>query len=134
MSPKQLGRLKRRAEFLAVAGSGKKWVTPGMIIQIMPRPDSPERSYRYGLTASRKVGGAVQRNRARRRLRALAEHYLPLCTLPSADFVLIARPETVARDFSALQADLQLALSKLIRHFPAAPAPSNQPPQNGEAS
>lgn len=133
MSPKQLGRLKRRAEFLAVAGLGKKWVTPGMIIQIMPRPDFPEHSYRYGLTASRKVGGAVQRNRARRRLRALAEHFLPLCALPSADFVLIARPETVGRDFSALQADIQLALSKLIRHFPTATAPEAEPMKNSEA-
>ncbi len=117
MSPKQLGRLKRRAEFLAVAGSGKKWVTPGMIVQIMPRPDFPANSYRFGLTASRKVGGAVQRNRARRRLRAIAEACLPLCTLPAADFVLIARPATIGYEFALLQDEFRLALRKLARHF-----------------
>lgn len=117
MSPKQLGRLKRRAEFLTVAGSGKKWVTPGMIVQIMPRPDFPANSYRFGLTASRKVGGAVQRNRARRRLRAIAEACLPFCQLPTADFVLIARPATVGYEFALLQNEFQLALRKLARHF-----------------
>lgn len=120
-SPKQLGlnlaRLQRRAEFLAVANTRKKWVTPGLIVQILPRPDFPDKTYRYGLTASRKVGNAVKRNRARRRLRALAETYLPQCGLPPADFVLIARPSTVEYDFALLTSELQMALSKLGRFF-----------------
>ena len=66
MSPKQLGRLKRRAEFLAVAGSGKKWVTPGMIVQIMPRPDFPA-NFGYEF--------ALLQNEFQLALRKLARHF-----------------------------------------------------------
>lgn len=82
-----------------------------MIVQLMPRPDLP--ACRFGLTASRKVGGAVQRNRARRRLRALAEALLPSSQLAPCDVVLIARTATITRPFAQLEADLQLALGKL---------------------
>jgi ribonuclease P protein component len=104
-------RLLRRSEFLAVSSQARKWVTPGMIVQVMPRPDSGQ--IRYGLTASRKVGGAVQRNRARRRLRALAEALLSLAAFPPADVVLIARTATITRPFAQLQADLLQALARL---------------------
>ncbi len=103
-------RLLRRAEFLAVAASGRKWVMPGVILQWAPAPDPSQ--IRYGLTASRKVGGAVQRNRARRRLRALTLALLPNSGLNGCDLVLIARPATVTRTFADLRADLLTALAK----------------------
>ena len=61
-------KLTRRPEFLHVAGKGRRWVGPGLVLQALRRFDSaiPETAIRFGLTASRKVGGAVQRNRARR--------------------------------------------------------------------
>jgi len=127
-------RLRRRSEFLAVASTGQKWVTPGMIVQI--RPDNSFPHFRYGLTASRKVGGAVQRNRARRRLRALAEQILPQLVaefglgtpVSSVDLVLIARTHTIGRSFDDLQADLRWAIKRLAQPKPpaassAAPAP-----------
>lgn len=107
--------LRRRAEFLAVAGTGKKWVAPGLIVQL-GNPHAPENqaSVRYGLTASGKVGGAVVRNRARRRLRALAIELLPLHAEPGRDYVLIARATTtVSRDYTDLKKDLLTALRKL---------------------
>jgi ribonuclease P protein component len=70
----ELPRLKRRREFLAVAGSGERAVAPGLILQAGRPTDGNQ--LRVGFTASRKVGNAVARNRARRRLRAASEAVL----------------------------------------------------------
>jgi ribonuclease P protein component len=66
-----------------------------------------------GLTASKKVGNAVARNRARRRLRALARELLPVCATPGYDYVLIARAATVGRPYAGLREDLRGALRRL---------------------
>lgn len=119
-----IGRLKRRAEFLQVAAANRKWVAPGLILQVRRQPEphaSPTEAaapvavaeaVRVGFTASRKVGNAVKRNRARRRLRAVAEQVLPHAT-PGNDFVLIARAATIDRDFDALRNDLVAGLKRL---------------------
>lgn len=104
-------RLKERREFLAVAGTRRKWVTPGMIVQL--GPERPGNHVRYGVTASKKVGNAVKRNRAKRRLRALADHYLADLGMPGRDYVLIARDATPERDFDLLISDLKTALARL---------------------
>jgi ribonuclease P protein component len=107
----KLARLKRRAEFLAVAARRRKSVLPGLILQAAPRPDAVGR--RIGLTASRAVGIAVARNRARRRLRAAAERVIGRHGAPGHDFVLIARPATLTRPFGALLGDLEAALKQV---------------------
>lgn len=71
-----------------------------------PAPDV----IRVGITASRKVGGAVVRNRVRRRLRALADSVLAKSGEPGCDYVLIGRQATAARPFAALVEDLHRAL------------------------
>ncbi|MCW2247307.1 hypothetical protein M2352_002898 [Azospirillum fermentarium] len=68
---------------------------------------------RLGLTASRKVGNAVVRNRARRRLREAARLILPFHARPGHDLVLIARQETAVRPWADLIADLTAALKRL---------------------
>ena len=112
-----LRHLRTRPEFLRVARSGMKWVTPGLILQGGPRPSAPEAPEEavigYGLTASRKVGNAVTRNRARRRLRALAEQVLPSEGRPGFDYVMIARAETPTRPYMELTRDLKSALVHL---------------------
>ena len=124
-----IGRLKRRAEFLQVAAANRKWVAPGLILQVRRQPspdtesdDAPRAArpdavrpdgVRVGFTASRKVGNAVQRNRARRRLRAVANEVLGPHAEPGTDFVLIARPATVDRDYQALLGDLVAGLKRL---------------------
>ncbi|MDX2028444.1 MAG: ribonuclease P protein component [Alphaproteobacteria bacterium] len=102
--------LRKRAEFLAVAQTGRKWVAPGLILQMGVPAASGQ--LRYGLTASRKIGNAVTRNRARRRLRALAQEVLPPHAAPN-DYVLIARATSPSRDFDALRKDLMISLQKL---------------------
>lgn len=72
-----------------------------------------ENILRYGLTATTKIGNAVVRNRARRRLRALAFAVLPLHAAPNHDYVLVARATTTTRDYADLQKDMATALKKL---------------------
>ena len=107
----KIARLKRRVEFLAVAASRRKYVTPGLILQAAPRVGAD--TARIGLTASKKVGIAVARNRARRRLRAAAEHVIGRHGAPGHDFVLIARTATLTRPFDALLGDLEAALKQV---------------------
>jgi len=113
-----VGRLKKRPEFLAVAGTRRKHVTPGVIVQVRrhderQRPAPGEPLIRIGLTASRKVGNAVTRNRARRRLREAARLLLPAHAAPGHDLVFIARAGTALRTWDDLLNDLKSALRRL---------------------
>jgi ribonuclease P protein component len=107
--------LKTRADFLRVAATRERAVTPGLILQAARQPDGlgcgP--SLRVGFTASRKVGNAVIRNRAKRRLRGVAVSILPREGKRGTDYVLIARANTVDRPFEALVADLEAALRRV---------------------
>lgn len=128
-----VARLKRRADFLKVAGARRKWVAPGLIVQARRR-DSGAREgndpgarrgnddvdpalVRVGFTVSRKVGNAVQRNRARRRLRAAAgiigKGVVEGRVAGGVDLVVIGRAETLTRPFPDLIDDLTLALKRL---------------------
>jgi ribonuclease P protein component len=108
-------RLERRPDFLKVASARRKWAMPGLVLQARRRDEQEGNGsrIRVGFTASRKVGGAVARNRARRRLRAAAREVLSKTAKPGYDFVLIARAGTLGRGYSDLVADLNVALSKL---------------------
>lgn len=113
-----VGRLRRRAEFLKVAAGRRKWATPGLIMQVRSwdageRDALPADMLRVGFTASRKVGPSVDRNRARRRLRAAVRETLPRLGCPAHDYVLIARTATLTRDYPSLLGDIQTALGKL---------------------
>ncbi len=116
---RDLAALKSRRHFLDVAAHGKKWVTPGVIVQAKPFPVEEKNtsglgpSRRFGITASKKVGNAVKRNRAKRRLRALARDILTSRAAPAHDYVLVARAATVTRCSSDLRNDLISALKRL---------------------
>lgn len=109
--------LKTRPEFLRAA-AGRKFSTPGLLLQTCPTPSEKRRddAIRVGFTASRKVGNAVARNRAKRRLRALAREILPRAGRGGHDYVLVARGETVVRPFAALRADLEKAIGTIHIH------------------
>ena len=110
--------LRQRADFLRAA-QAKRQATPGLLVQARERRDD-ESAYpsqiRIGYTASKKIGNAVTRNRAKRRMRELARAVL--CTDGRAgwDYVLVARPQvTVSRDFAELLGDLRKALRQIHR-------------------
>jgi ribonuclease P protein component len=102
--------LRLRADFLAVAKTGRKWITPGFVLQLGPSPDN---ALRYGLTATLKsLGNAVRRNKARRRLRSLVREVLASHASPGHDYVLVARAEALTRDYAEMKKDLLWALKK----------------------
>jgi ribonuclease P protein component len=105
--PGRLPRLTRRSEFLRVAGRGRKAARPGLVLQALP---SETRALRLGFTATKKIGGAVVRNRAKRRLREAARLTLSGDAAPGWDLVLIARDATATRPFAQLLGDLRGAL------------------------
>ncbi len=106
--PGRLPRLTRRSEFLRVAGRGRKAARPGLVLQALPSGEGP---LRLGFTATKKIGGAVVRNRAKRRLREAARLTLSADAAPAGwDLVLIARDATATRPFAQLLGDLRGAL------------------------
>ena len=109
-----LPTLKKRRDFLRAAEAGVKSVTPGLVLQVRPNGDAEgtEGGIRVGFTVSRKVGNAVARNRARRRLRAVAERVLGGDARPGRDYVLIGRRATPTRPFGALMEDLEMAVAR----------------------
>jgi ribonuclease P protein component len=115
--------MQRRAEFLAAA-KGASCARGAVVVQALDR--SAHRSQiRAGFTATRKVGGAVVRNRAKRRLREAARLTLPLLGKAGFDYVFIARGGTAARPWSRLLDDVKNALVSLAANqVPAAPAPA----------
>jgi len=110
MPTRSPARLQRRAEFLRVAAKGRKAAMPGLVLQALQRGD--DAPARLGFTVTKKVGNAVIRNRTRRRLKEAARLLLRDRAVSGVDLVLIGRDATRARDFTALQADLQHALAK----------------------
>ncbi|MBD3677204.1 MAG: ribonuclease P protein component [Rhodobacteraceae bacterium] len=107
--------LTQRSDFLKAARA-KRDARPGFVLQARRRGEGePDGALiRVGFTCSKKVGNAVARNRAKRRLRALAREVLPRAGVPGFDYVLIGRVETTAtRDFAEMTADMEKALKRL---------------------
>ena len=103
----------KRAEFLAAARA-RRVASPAFTLQWRTRND--ETGKRGGFTCSKKVGNAVARNRAKRRLREIARALLPLSGRPGWDYVLIGRAgSTATLPFSHLKQDLATALTKVHR-------------------
>lgn len=114
--------LRKRADFLRAAKARRQGM-PGFLLQARRRDpaETGDESIRIGYTCSKKLGNAVVRNRAKRRLREVARAILPLGAQPGWDYVLVGRPETtINRDFAALLDDLHHALSRI--HTPGKPA------------
>ena len=139
-------RLRRRADFLRAA-KGKRFHARGLTLQAAPRPialpepmnrcepgesnnlrdvlpcrDTPPR---FGFTVTKRSGGAVQRNRIRRRLKEALRLLNPLPARSGYDYVILARPEALGVSFRSLQAELMRALGKIDTRKNAPPIRPN---------
>ena len=101
-----------RAGFLAARSKGAKALARGLVIQAITRGSD---DWRIGLTATKKIGNAVTRNRARRRMRALARAHLSPLAKNGIDYVLIARHDTATANWQEMANGLQKAIRYLHR-------------------
>mgnify|MGYP001192620963 FL=1 len=109
--------LQKRRDFLFVQHEGVRQVMTHFILQAAVKPPSaasqPALCYRTGVTASKKVGNAVARNRAKRRMRALFRN-VKLGHAPSGtDYVLVARHSLVQAEWAELLADFSVAATRI---------------------
>ena len=111
----RIATLKKRQDFLRVRAAARRWAAPGLVLQAAPAPAAEAEAglMRVGYTASRRVGNAVARNRAKRRLRAAVAHVMPTSAQCGCDYVVIARATTLTRPFDALIGDLAAALARV---------------------
>ena len=125
-SPLAIERMRKRPQFLACARA-PSCAKGAVVIQARPREDGLP-VVRTGFTATRKVGNAVVRNRARRRLREAARLLLPQLGSPGFDYVFIARGGTAERPWVRLLDDVKSALIRLApENDRRAPAPPTSP-------
>ncbi len=121
---KSVVRLKKRSEFLAVAATGRRWVMPAFVLQVGPRTTmqaSADHNIGLGFTATKRIGNAVARNRAKRRLREASRLLLPNAASTAHDYVLIARGESLTCGFRTLVRDLETAFSRVLSASPRSP-------------
>ncbi|MFA7440520.1 MAG: ribonuclease P protein component [Sphingomonadaceae bacterium] len=112
-------RLRKRRDFIA-ANRGVRVVTPAFTLLVHPNHSTAGATApRVGFTVSRKVGNAVARNRARRRLREMARLALGPVAIPGADHVFIARPQDAERPFDTLVSDMRAAMDKARKRLQA---------------
>ncbi|GLQ21692.1 ribonuclease P protein component [Algimonas porphyrae] len=116
----ELGALTKRSEFLYVREGD--YAARGAIV-VQCRANADHQVIRYGVTATKRIGNAVIRNRAKRRLRVIARELLPELGHAGHDYVLIARDRTPIRDWKRLQQDARRALQSV-------PSPGQSPTQD----
>ena len=105
--------LKKRTDFVR-ASTARRQGTPGIHLQARKRREGEADGIRVGFTCSKKVGNAVARNRAKRRLREVARMVLPEMGREGWDYVLVGRKDhTASLPFSQLVADMRRALKKV---------------------
>lgn len=140
----KLGTLRKRSEFLYVR-EGDYAARGAIVIQTRENPDTfASNGIRFGVTATKRIGNAVVRNRAKRRLRHVARQLLPVLGRKGQDYVLIARDKTSARDWDRLIEDATRALhslpgpgqspAKSSTHRRTRSGASSQPPKRAEAT
>ena len=106
---KRAFRLTRSSDYKRVRHTGKSFAHPLLVLIVAPAQD--RLGLKIGITAGRSVGNAVERNRAKRRLRALLDGYLSFIQ-PGWDIIIIARQPIVTASFDSIRQALQIQLNR----------------------
>ncbi len=118
----RITRLTRRPQFLAVAAAARKAVATSVVVQARRRDEGDAGAdpgdVRVGFTATRKLGGAVVRNRARRRIKAAVQLVGPRHAEAGIDYVFIARAAALKRPWTKLLSDIEHAISRALTPAP----------------
>lgn len=109
----RLATLKKRAEFQRVRGGGR-YSGPAFVLEGRKRAGEANGA-RFGFTVTKKLGGAVVRNRMRRRLKAALVEVAVIRADPAFDYVVVARPPALDRPFSDLCDDFAVAFERVAR-------------------
>ena len=120
----EISSLPKRADFLLMNAKADKWISKSLILQIRPHgaDESIETSTRVGFTVTKRVSkSAVVRNRIKRRLREAARDIIATHAKQGYDYVIIARPQTLERNYTHIRQDLRWCLKKLDLYMPHAP-------------
>jgi ribonuclease P protein component len=128
----KIERMTSRPQFLAAA-KGVSEARGAVVVQRLDRGDDLP-VVRLGFTATRKVGNAVVRNRAKRRLREAARAMAPLLAVPGSDYVFVARAGTAGRPWDRLLDDVKSALTRLATPRPAPKTAPTTPATAGQDS
>jgi ribonuclease P protein component len=115
--PRRLVTLSRRQEFLRVRGGGR-WSCDAFVVEGKPRDPADEAPPRFGFTVTKKLGGAVVRNRIRRRLKACVTVAMSDAARRGWDYVVIARAAAEGRLFVDLASDMRTALARVAAARP----------------
>ena len=121
--------IKKRSDFLVATSVGKKFITNSFILQMVKRTENHPVSaneVRIGFTVTKKMGGAVVRNRIKRRLREAARPVFAKHGQAGHDYVVISRHKALNCDFSELIRDMEFAFIKIIHHKGSNSKPSKQ--------
>lgn len=112
---KPIKRLQKRADFVATASRGKKWISKTVIVQVRPTPldAADDDTIRLGFTVTKKQGNAVLRNRIKRRLREAGREIIAQYGKAGHDYVLIGRTLTASCPYEDLTRDLKWCLKRL---------------------
>ena len=123
----KLTTLKKRSEFLRIRG-GARCPTPPFVLETKARTDPAASGEppRFGFTVTKAMGGAVDRNRIRRRLKAAVTAVAPAAARAGQDYVVIARKDALDRPFEDLKKDLERAFHR-VHHAPAAKPRTKKP-------
>jgi ribonuclease P protein component len=107
-----IGRLQKRAEFLRTRG-GRSWASASLVLQARRNETDAPGAARFGFAATKRLGSAVRRNRARRRLKEAVRLTAPNHARADYDYVVIARQGTLAHTFPDIVKELKTALRKV---------------------
>lgn len=110
MSQIKIETIKKRSDFVTISKKGKAFFGRFFILQHLK---NDQKQVRLGLTVSKKVGNSVERNRAKRRLRAATSLVLPILGKPGSDYVLIGKRTILKTPFTEIIKDLEKGLKFL---------------------